>query len=187
MKSRFFHALSLISTVLLACTFLLWLWSFWTDPRRDCLSFASSFHVAVQGGRISFFNNKEFGPYRGSILTLRGREVFSELHGFGDTFGIYYRYFRWAESASIPANTTDFSTTNWRNSRYPPQNIGRHWNKCETLIGSATSPAPSEMQGGATKGKCKSGRTIRAFLVDADSGRYTCPYETRDRIQHGFG
>ena len=74
MKSRIFNTLSLISAILLACTIILWAWSFWTDPRKDCLSFSGDFHVAVQDGRVSFFSDKEYGPYHGSIIALTSPE-----------------------------------------------------------------------------------------------------------------
>ncbi len=49
MSRRIFKTLSLLSTILLACTIILWVWSFWTDPRKDCLSFSGSFHSFGQG------------------------------------------------------------------------------------------------------------------------------------------
>src|SRR5208283_3468380 len=101
-----FNALSLISAIVLACTIILWGWSFWTDPRKDCLSFSGNFHVAVENGRVSFFNVKDYGPYHGSVIALTSDEwpierIFSERRYFGDTLGVYYRYFRWADSGIV--------------------------------------------------------------------------------------
>lgn len=106
MFRRIFNILSLISGSLLACTIVLWAWSFWADARKHCISFSTDFHFAVQDGRVSFFNDKEYGPYRGSIIALTSPEwpierIFSERRGFGDTAGIYYRYFRWADSGAV--------------------------------------------------------------------------------------
>jgi len=106
MTRRIFNTLSLISAILLACTIILWAWSFWTDPRKDCVSFSRNFHVAVENVRVSFFNVKDYGPYHGGILSLASGEetafpAFAERRGFGDTLGIYYRYFRWADSGII--------------------------------------------------------------------------------------
>jgi hypothetical protein len=106
MTRRIFNTLSLISALLLICTFFLWIWSFWTDPRKDCLSFGRDFHVAVEYGRASFFNNKEYGPYHGSVITLSSstwpaERTFSEQGWFGDAYGVYYRYFRWAGSGAV--------------------------------------------------------------------------------------
>jgi len=106
MKSRIFNTVSLISAILLACTIFLWAWSFWTDPRKDCLSFSGDFHVAVQHGRVVFFNVKDYGPYHGSIIALTSPEwpierIFSKQQAFGDICGIYYRYFRWADSGDV--------------------------------------------------------------------------------------
>ena len=106
MSRRIFNALSLISAILLVGTAMLWVWSYWTDPRKECLSFSGDFHVAVRSGRVSFFSDKEYGPYRGSIIALTSPErpaerIFAERRGFGDTAGIYYRYFRWADSGAV--------------------------------------------------------------------------------------
>jgi hypothetical protein len=106
MKSCILNTLSLISAILLACTVFLWVWSFWTDPRKDCVSLSGNFHVAVENGRASFFNMKDYGPYHGSVISLSSGEetaysAFAERRGFGDTLGIYYRYFRWADSGII--------------------------------------------------------------------------------------
>ena len=106
LKRRIFNTISLISAVLLVCTISLGTWSFWTDPRTDCLSMGDEFHVAVQYGRVSFFNVKNYGPYHGSIISLSSSKdsadgVFAVRRGFGDACGIYYRYFRWAESGDV--------------------------------------------------------------------------------------
>lgn len=105
MTRRVFNTLSLISATLLACTLLLWTWSFWTDPSKDHLSFTDTFHVAVQRGRVDFFSDKN-GRYHGSIIALTSPErpierIFSERRGFGDTLGIYYRYFRRADTGAV--------------------------------------------------------------------------------------
>ena len=106
MKSRICNTLSVISAILLACTIILWAWSFWTDPRKECLSFSGDFHVAVQDGHVEFFSDKTHGPYRGSIIALTSPEwpierIFSKQQAFGDICGIYYRYFRWADSGAV--------------------------------------------------------------------------------------
>src|SRR5271157_3829938 len=106
MFRRIFNTLSLFSAILLACTIILWAWSFWTDPRKDCVSFSGNFHVAVENGRVSFFNVKDYGPYHGSLISLSSAQgpafpAFAERRGFGDTLGVYYRYFRWADSGIV--------------------------------------------------------------------------------------
>ena len=106
MSRHIFNTLSLISALLLACTIFLWVWSDWTDPRKNCLSFSDEFHIAVQDGRVCFFNVKEYGPYHGSIIALTSPEwpierIFSKQRAFGDFCGIYYRYFCWADSGAV--------------------------------------------------------------------------------------
>ena len=97
MNRHIFNTLSLISAILLACTIISWPWSYRTDPREDRLSIGDSFHMGAYNGRVSFFNVKEYGPYRGSTI---GSEP-DERREFGDTLGIYYRYFRWADSGAV--------------------------------------------------------------------------------------
>jgi len=106
MSRRLFNALSLISAVYLLGTVNLWIWSFWADARTQSLSFANDFHVAAERGRLSFFNDKDYGPYRGSIIAIVSEEwpmerIFSKHQAFGETLGIYYRYFRWADSGAV--------------------------------------------------------------------------------------
>ena len=65
MSRRIFNTLSLISAILLACTVVSWVWSFWAEPQKESLSFSKSFHVGVYNGCVEFFSDKEYGPYRG--------------------------------------------------------------------------------------------------------------------------
>ena len=105
MIRRIFNTLSLISAILLACTVILWAWSFLDQPRKDCLSFSGDFHVRLLRWPHDFFSDKD-GPYHGSIIALSSpkkpvERIFSKQQGFGDTLGIYYRYFRWADSGAV--------------------------------------------------------------------------------------
>ena len=100
MCRRIFNTLPPISAVLFVCIALLWAWSLWADPERDRLSLTPRFHVGVYNGRMDFFNDRN-GPYHGSVISLIGFRAFAECRGFGDTCGIYYRYFRWADSGAV--------------------------------------------------------------------------------------
>lgn len=105
MIRRVFNTLSLVSAILLACTVFLWAWSFWTNPYKTNLSTSNVFHIGLYDGRVEFFSDK-FGPYRGGIIALTSPEwpaerIFSKQWGFGDICGIYYRYFRWADSGAV--------------------------------------------------------------------------------------
>jgi hypothetical protein len=105
MSHRIFNALSLLSTILLACTIILWVWSFWADSRNDFLSVSDNCHIGFFDGHIDFFSDRH-GPYHGSVISLSSGEetafsAFAERRGFGDTLGIYYRYFRWADSGIV--------------------------------------------------------------------------------------
>ena len=61
---------------------------------------------ACYDGRVEFFNDEEYGPYHGSIIALTSHDwpperIFSKQQAFGDICGIYYRYFRWADSGAV--------------------------------------------------------------------------------------
>jgi len=99
--SRFVTALS---TALCGLAILLFVGGYKLSPWEYRLSFGDSFHVGVwaRGGldsRIVFFNDAEYGPYRGSIIGLVGSNgsLYPPLDRdvrFGDTWGVYYRYFQ---------------------------------------------------------------------------------------------
>jgi hypothetical protein len=107
MANRAFSIASLVSAVLLGCTALLWLSAFVLDPWSNRLSVTGDFHIAVWGGcdgpplgRLVFFNDKRYGPYRGSIISVSGYKEPAEVRCWGDAFGVYYRYFRWSGSGA---------------------------------------------------------------------------------------
>lgn len=96
MFRRAFNIVTLASTVLLAITIALWVMTFWLNPWDHYISLGSHFHISVWGnehsiGRVVLFNSISYGPYRGSIINASA--ILSEAH-FGDTAGIYFRYFR---------------------------------------------------------------------------------------------
>lgn len=97
-----------ISCVLLMLTLILmligWCSKPW-HPYRQFLTLSDNFRIAVESrgldARIAFFNS-EFGPYSGSIIGFVGddEKVYPPIQreiGFGDTGGIYYRYFKWSD------------------------------------------------------------------------------------------
>jgi len=101
----------LTSTVLLGASLLSYAVTYGFDPWEHHLSFGKDFHVGVwtgalhecKVGRICFFNDSDYGPYRGSIIGFIGPDgkTYPPLEreiGWGDSFGIYYRYFRWEDS-----------------------------------------------------------------------------------------
>lgn len=74
------------------------------------LSLSNEFHIGLwnQGfdSRIVFFNNAEYGPYRGSLIGLDDGEgnIYPPLkcrRYFGDSWGIYYRYFEWFDQPKL--------------------------------------------------------------------------------------
>lgn len=81
--------------------------SVWINPWSHHLSLTSDFHAGVWGRgwdiRLVFFNDTDYGPYRGSMIGVFDDQ--GNIHPplrkdvrFGDTAGVYYRYFRWADA-----------------------------------------------------------------------------------------
>lgn len=78
-------------------------YSLWMNPWDHRLSVGQHFHVSVWGGdwdiRLVFFNDADYGPYRGSTISVDGNPPLRRELYFGDTAGVYYRYFGLAGSA----------------------------------------------------------------------------------------
>lgn len=88
-----------VSTVMLALTLLLAAASYWLNPWANYLSIGNDFHAGVEWRRnvdirLVFFNDAAYGPYNGSMTSVMGAPPIDEERAFGDTAGIYYRYFR---------------------------------------------------------------------------------------------
>jgi hypothetical protein len=110
MKFRMLKAASIISTLLLVLTLIFCVASIWINPWNYRLSLSNNFHLGVWGQtfdiRLVIFNDAEYGPYRGSIISVsdgQGNEFpkVDRKIGFGDTAGVYYRYFRWPDSTVL--------------------------------------------------------------------------------------
>ena len=101
MMRRVFNVACLASAILFGCTIVVWLWTYNIDPRDVGVSVSDTFHVSVTRGWMFFYNDAEYGPYRGSIIALDGDGVFAKEQRFGPRFGVYWRYFRWAESGAV--------------------------------------------------------------------------------------
>lgn len=78
----------------LAFTIVLYMISFQLDAREQQLALGSNAFVAIQDGRLSFFSDAQYGPYRGSIISLSDgvHPPDYEQSGF-DLPGLYYRWF----------------------------------------------------------------------------------------------
>jgi hypothetical protein len=107
MARRALKIATVTSTALLAVTAVLFLAGYVFSPwEGQYVSLTKSAHVGVWGlgcdSRIVFFNDPD-GPYCGSIIGLVDSE--GNVHpplvrqrAFGDSWGIYYRYFRWSNA-----------------------------------------------------------------------------------------
>jgi hypothetical protein len=113
MRHRIFQAASLVSAVLGGCTLVLWLATFLVSPWDHRISLSRSFHVAVWSGltgdtlgRLVIFNNAQYGPYSGSTIQIADDKgnasprLDREIE-WGDTCGVYYRYFRWPAGQTL--------------------------------------------------------------------------------------
>ncbi|MBN1490435.1 MAG: hypothetical protein JXA69_11015 [Phycisphaerae bacterium] len=104
---RAINVATIISLLLLGCILVLGAAAPWLNPWRHRLSLGSGFHIALWGAplnpRLVFFNDSDYGPYRGSIIGIVDDQgnMYPPLEreiAFGDTLGIYYRYFRWSDA-----------------------------------------------------------------------------------------
>ena len=100
-QCRAFNIGVLVSVVLLGVTVALWVAALNSNQWDHRLSLGNSFHIGVCGpgldSRLVFFSDSEYGPYSGSIIQLNGSPPLERKIGFGDTLGIYYRYFRFPD------------------------------------------------------------------------------------------
>jgi hypothetical protein len=102
MANRALKIATAVSLVLLIASLALLPVSACLDPSRQFLSLSSSFHVTVWQARVVAFNDASYGPYHGSTIAVSSVGVDGVVHPldheevkFGDSWGIYYRYFRW--------------------------------------------------------------------------------------------
>ncbi len=110
MAGKIFSTASLVSVILLGCTILLWLAAFL--PAADhSLSVTGDFHIGIwsgfhgsPSGYIVFFNDKENGPYQGSMISLDGEKGNHNnpyiKKGWGPGYGVYYCHILWPESGA---------------------------------------------------------------------------------------
>jgi hypothetical protein len=107
MSRRAITTATVVSTVMLVITVLLSLASYVISPWDHYLSLSDDFHVSVWGrgldSRIIFYNDADYGPYSGSIIGFVDADgnvhpPLEREYAFGDSWGIYYRYFEWSDS-----------------------------------------------------------------------------------------
>lgn len=103
---RTLNIITLISAVLLGGMLVLLLFPNTINPWDHHLSLEDSFHMGVFGRRLAFFNDSNYGSYRGSIIGFvdsQGNLIppLEREIAFGETLGIYYRYFRWNDDGVL--------------------------------------------------------------------------------------
>jgi len=106
MLQRVFVSAAIACTALLGVAIFLLVASHCNlDPRQHSVSITGDCHVTVANGYIEFFNDAEYGPYRGSIVAILDDQGNShppiERTGFGETWGVYYRHLRWLDSGDV--------------------------------------------------------------------------------------
>ena len=87
------------SFVLCGVSAVLFVVSFAMHPKDDRVSFTDEFHVSLSDGRVFFFSDSDMGPYCGGIIQLSDGSgdtpsPFEREVTWGDSLGVYYRYFR---------------------------------------------------------------------------------------------
>ena len=108
MAHRVFATATIVSAVLLGVTVCLLLVAgnyAPVFPHEHLVSITRDWHVTVSRGRLVFFNNMDFGPYLGSVISITDDKGVAhppvEKTGFGDAWGVYYRHLRWLDSGEI--------------------------------------------------------------------------------------
>jgi hypothetical protein len=103
MKVSVLKAASVAVTVLLGATILLMVVGYAITPWDHYLTLSENIHCSVWNrgldSRLVVFNNTSYGPYRGSIIKINGKAYppLVRENAFGDSLGIYYRYFEWSK------------------------------------------------------------------------------------------
>ena len=101
-----------VSLVCLGAVVLLLAASPVLDPWEKHISIMEGFGVgAWRNGwdvQMVFFNDATYGPYRGSLIDFPWVDAEGNVHSllsqkmeFGDTWGVYYRYFRWPDNRTL--------------------------------------------------------------------------------------
>jgi len=97
---------------------MLTIMSNWIDTRYAAISLSPTFHIGIWGQgastRVAFFNDRECGPYHGSIIALTAEDgsmspPIERSIAFA-FIGVYYRYFRWPNSSGSTTPNTTFWT-----------------------------------------------------------------------------
>jgi hypothetical protein len=113
MTRRLFPLVSAVSAAMAALTLLLSACSFRLDPRESRLSLGPACHIGVcqriggnSLGRLVLFSDGKYGPYRGSLIALsdgKGGSMppIDRRVSWGDSCGIYFRYWRWANGPAV--------------------------------------------------------------------------------------
>jgi hypothetical protein len=104
MMRSIFNSVTMVSTVMLALTVLLFVTGYVIGPWSPTLSLRHDFHLRVwnrgPNSRLVFFNDAEYGAYCGSIIGLvdaDGVDRSLEREEWFDAWGIYYRFFQWPD------------------------------------------------------------------------------------------
>jgi hypothetical protein len=100
-----------VAFTLAGVTLLLSALTFVVDPWNHFVSLSSHVHIGVwriRGdslGRVMFFSDAHYGPYRGSLIDLEYGDVvvspFDRRVEWGDTCGIYYRWFHRTDGKTL--------------------------------------------------------------------------------------
>ena len=103
-RCRRFNVGIVVTVVFVAIIVVMWVAALNCNALDHHLSLGRSFHMGTWDdgwdSRLVFFNDSEYGPYRGSIIQMDGEPPLERRVGFGDRLGIYYRYFRFANDGA---------------------------------------------------------------------------------------
>jgi hypothetical protein len=63
------------------------------DPLKHHVSLSEGFHISLGGGGVHYYSDKQYGPYRGSVIGLAGDPNSPNVTGFN--LPCYFRQLRW--------------------------------------------------------------------------------------------
>ena len=110
MTNRLLNLAAILSTIFLVVLIVAWFVAGEVQPTEKHLSLSSGCYLSIDAwgpsrtdARLEIFNDAQYGPYRGSIIEIAGPNYPSRISKitFGDTAGIYYRYFRWPDDRKL--------------------------------------------------------------------------------------
>jgi hypothetical protein len=103
--NRLLNIAAAVSATAFCAIVVVWVAAGSVDPSKQFVSLSAACHISIDArgadARLAVFNDANYGPYRGSILSIVGDPNAPTVQGFGDAAGIYYRMIQWPDGAQL--------------------------------------------------------------------------------------